>query len=308
MIAMRRKAYDVLESQPPTGRLSRLINGGLVALILLNVVAVMLESMAWLQLRYAALFFVFELLSVVIFTVEYLARLWVSKEVGPRPRYILSPLGLIDLAAILPFYLGALIGVDLRFLRIFRLLRLLKLTRYFGALGVLADVLKAEARAFAAAMLVLIVLTLVAASLMHIAEGDVQPEAFGSIPQAIWWSVVTLTTVGYGDVTPVTPFGQLLGIFVMVLGIGMVALPAGMLASRFSEELHKRRGDFEESVREMRRDGVLSDAAREELETLRRRSCLSEDDARRVLEGVAAPQRHCPHCGGALPAHAGRDA
>ncbi len=297
MLTTRRKAYEALESQPDADRLSLAVNAGLTTLILVNVAAVTLESIVDLHERYASTFFALEVASVAIFTVEYLLRVWVGKEAGSRLRYVLSPLGLIDLAAILPFYLGTLTGADLRFLRILRLFRLLKITRYFGTLSVLADVIKAEARAFGAAMLVMVVLTLIAASLMHLAEGEAQPEAFGSIPQAVWWSVVTLTTVGYGDVTPMTPIGRLLGIFVMVLGIGMVALPAGMLASRFSEELHKRRGDFEAAVRRKQQGGTLTHSEKEELEALRLQLCISTDDARRALDRSRGEVRVCPRCG-----------
>lgn len=286
--SLRRRVWQALESQSPKGRMSRIASFVLIGLIITNVAAVVLDSVAGVRAEYGSALDLFEAVCIGIFTLEYLTRLWASAEAGSRWRYVLSPLAIIDLLAILPFFLGALAGVDLRSLRAFRLLRLLKLSRYFSSFQVLGDVLRAEARGLAAGMLVMIVLVIVAASLMHFAERIAQPEAFGNIPRAMWWAAVTLTTVGYGDVAPVTALGQFIAVVIMALGVGMVALPAGMLASRFSEELEARRADFSKAVHRSRHDG-------EALELLRQRLCLSEKDAERLMMSISDGVR-CPVC------------
>ena len=289
----RQRLFRILEGEGPSEPVGRAVNVGIVALILVNVAAVILESVGSLNARYGGLFWTVEVVSVAVFTVEYAARVWVSREAGGRLRYMLSPMALVDLVAILPFYLGFLVAADLRFLRALRLLRLFKLTRHFAAIGILADVMRAEARAFGAAILVMLILMVIAASGMHLVEHRAQPEAFGSIPAAMWWAMVTLTTVGYGDVTPITSMGKLIGAVIMVMGIGMVALPAGMLASRFSEELAKRRAKFRRHVGEAQRGGTVDAAEQAELEDLRLRLCLSRSD----VEHMLADDGVCPTCG-----------
>lgn len=221
----------------------------MIALIVANVAAVTLETVPAMWQRYSTFFYWFDVFSVGIFTVEYSLRVWASAEGaganGHSPwqrrwRYIRSPLALVDLLAILPFYLGAFISVDLRILRIFRLLRLLKLVRYSPALSSLMRVLYQERRALLAAFIIMMGLMFLAATLAHLIEQKAQPEAFGTIPAALWWALATLTTVGYGDVVPVTDAGRILGSFVMVIGFAFYAVPIGIVASGFSDEVHRR--------------------------------------------------------------------
>ena len=185
-----------------------------------------------------------------------------------RIRYLLSPIALIDLLAILPFYLTFLLPVDLRFMRVFRLFLIFKLTRYHASMSLLARVVRNEAGPIAAAMFVLATLLMVAASFAFIAEHEAQPEAFASIPDAMWWTIVTMTTVGYGDMVPVTPLGKVLGGVIAVIGLGMVALPAGLLAAGFSEQLHIRKRAFEDEVHNMLKDGVISAEESDQLEAV----------------------------------------
>jgi len=243
--AFQRQCAQCLH-QPDQHRLShRLINGFLVLLIFLNVLAIILESIAALEQTYAPIFHDFEIFSVVIFTLEYALRLWsipltnnqLKHSKHPRWRYFLRPLSIIDLLAILPFYLSLFVVVDLRFLRLFRLLRLLKLSRHFQSMGLLMQVIYQERQPLLSSIIIMLATLLLASSLIYLAEQHAQPELFSSIPAAMWWGIATLTTVGYGDITPITPLGRFLGSIIAVLGVGTFALPTGILASAFSEQL-----------------------------------------------------------------------
>ena len=245
---LQRRINEILEPSPGGNLTSMAADLFVMTLIMLNGAAVILESMAEFSI-YQKAFDWFEVFSLIVFTVEYLLRLWscVAVEEKPDPfrsrlRYVLSPMGLIDLATILPFYLYFLIPYDLRVLRLFRILRLLhmfKLIRYSQSLQVFDNVIRAKREELFIALFFGGLLLLMAATLMYFLEKDAQPEIFASIPAAMWWGVVTLTTVGYGDLYPITPLGKLLGAAIAILGIGMFALPAGILASGFSEELDK---------------------------------------------------------------------
>ena len=246
---LRALAYEFVDSSQPGKPWSRWFDRFLIVLIIANVAAVVLETVEQLHIDYGAYFYTFELISVAIFTVEYVFRLWTIVEspdgnykspVTGRIRYALSPLALIDLLAILPFYLAFILGVDLRFMRVFRLLRLLKLTRYSSAMHSLGSALYAQRKALLAALLLVLTMLVFASSFIYLVENEAQPEAFASIPHAMWWGLATLTTVGYGDIYPITAGGKLFGALIMILGVAMFALPAGILASGFAEEMRKQ--------------------------------------------------------------------
>lgn len=252
---LRRRAYDFLELGSFGSRLAVAFEVGMIALIIANVIVVALETVPGLWRDYSHYFVWFDTVSLVIFALEYAARVWASAErevvagdgaLMRRVRYIFSPLALLDLIVILPLFLSPLLQFDLRHLRIFRLLRLLKLVRYSPALSSLGRVIKAERRALFATLLVMISLLFFSASLMFYLERGVQPDKFGSIPEAFWWALATLTTVGYGDVVPITAAGKTLAGITMVLGLGFYALPIGIIASGFSVEVHRR--EFEVPV------------------------------------------------------------
>ncbi len=247
--SFRTRIFEIVESSAPSDWKGRWFDRFMIILILTNVVAVVLETVEALSEAYGGFFAAFELFSVAVFTVEYLARLWVCVEdahpslqhpVFGRLRYMMTWMAMIDLIAILPFYLSVLFTVDLRFMRVFRLLRLLKLTRYSSALESFAAVLRNQRRSLGAALVIMLILLIFASSVVFMLEKEAQPEAFASIPHAMWWALATLTTVGYGDVTPVTMWGKVFGGFIMILGIGMFALPAGILATGFAQELRRR--------------------------------------------------------------------
>ena len=246
---LRNRVHDVLEVSENDDLFSRIIYLGLIGLITLNVLAIIIESIDAIAVAYQPYFQMFELVSVAIFTAEYVLRVWICVDdadgkyrgnLKGRLRYMATPLALVDLIVILPFYLSFIIGVDLRVLRILRLLRILKLTRYSGAWALFAAVLYGQRRTLYMSGFLMIIMLVLSASLMYLIEHDAQPKAFADIPSAMWWSLVTLTTVGYGDVTPVTVLGKVLGGFVTILGLGMYALPAAILASGFMQELSKR--------------------------------------------------------------------
>jgi len=247
--SLRSRLNAMLQGTGDQQKIGQVIDIFLIVLITAAVLAVVLETVSSLAQEYAVAFQRFEIFSVIIFSVEYLARLWTCVErtdeqyshpIKGRLRYMFSPMALIDLVAILPFYLSFFISLDLRFIRVFRLLRLLKLTRYSAALSLVWSVFYTERRPLGAAGMVMAVLLVFASSFVYLAERNAQPEAFGSIPAAMWWGVATLTTVGYGDVTPITPLGKFLGAIVTILGVGMFAMPAGILASGFAQALRSR--------------------------------------------------------------------
>ncbi len=248
-VSLKRRLFDLLEAGDRGALPARLVDNGLCLLIVVSVVAIALESVAALGAAYAGLFQAIEILSLTVFTLEYAARLWVCTEHAPfgrqspaavRLNFARTPTMIIDLLAIAPALLLPFVGPELLMLRLFRLIRLLKLARFSPALTTLGRVLYLERRALVAAIMVMLALIMFAASGMHLIERHVQPDEFGSIPAAMWWAMATLTTVGYGDVTPVTPLGRLFAGLVSLLGIGMYALPIAIIASGFTNEVHRR--------------------------------------------------------------------
>jgi voltage-gated potassium channel len=247
---LRRITFDLLESGSRQQPLAGAVNVFLIALILLNVVAVVMQTVEPVERQLHELFRTLEVFSVTVFSAEYLARLWVCTQKSQfghghwgRLRYALTPMALIDLLAILPFFISGL-AIDLRFLRVMRLLRLariLKLGRYSNALQLISRILVSKKEELAVALAAVLSLLLVASSFMYFIENRAQPDAFASIPDTMWWAVATLTTVGYGDVFPITPFGKLFGSLIAIFCLGLFALPAGIIAGGFSEELQRSR-------------------------------------------------------------------
>jgi voltage-gated potassium channel len=258
----KRRVYEWVEFSPSLdGRRTAfdLIDSLMIVLILANVVTVMLETVPGVQARCGPALWAFEVASMAVFTVEYLVHLWVCTEnpkyAGrrwPRLRFAVSPMAVIDLLAIAPFYVGLFFpSTDLRFvlaLRLVRMLRVLKIGRYSAAAGTLARVLKGKREELSVMLLVTAVLLVVASGLMYYAEHAAQPDKFSSIPAAMWWAVITLTTIGYGDVFPTTTLGQWLGGAIAVCGIGLVALPTAIVASGFAEEVARKRKVEEEAA------------------------------------------------------------
>jgi voltage-gated potassium channel len=208
-----------------------------------------LDSVPALQAQYGPLFIATELLSLVVFTIEYGLRVWVAAEHAPhrhsserkaRWEFVSSPLGVVDLLAVLPFWFAFVLPGDLRVLLVFRMVRFLKLARYSPAMRSLLDALYSERRALFGCFVILLGATLLAASVMHVIEGHAQPDKFGAIPEAMWWAIVTLGTIGYGDVVPVTVLGRIVASVTIFVGLIMVALPIGIVATAFADEIHRR--------------------------------------------------------------------
>jgi voltage-gated potassium channel len=272
---LRRRLFEILELGHGDDRASFVFDTCIVTLILLNVAAFVAETVPALEARYGRLFNAFEIASVAVFTVEYAVRLWVAVESPFLSR--LSPAAarlqfasrwpqVIDLLAILPFYLSLLVSIDLRVLRVLRLLRFLKLSRYSPAMHTLIRVIHNERRALLGAGLLLCAAVLFASTGVYVLESHVQPDKFGSVPDAAWWAIATLTTVGYGDVTPVTGAGRLFGAFVMVTGLCILALPVAIISTGFAQEVGRR--DFVVNWSLMSRIPMLANLDAREVATL----------------------------------------
>jgi voltage-gated potassium channel len=268
---MRRRICEILSNPRPDDRLGRAISIALLLLIAANVLASILETDTELANHAPALFEWFERVSITIFSVEYLLRLW-SCTADPRfagalrgrVRMALTPLALVDLVAIAPSYVELLLpgALDLRFLRVLRLLRLFRLLRHSRiaeAFATMVRVLQSKRIDLVVSLAIVVVAMLLSAGAIYLAERDDPGTQFTSIPRATWWAVETITTIGYGDMIPMTPVGRVIAGIVAFIGICAVALPVGIVSSGFIEELNRKR-----------RQAASTDA------------------------------RACPHCGGAL--------
>lgn len=301
-VTPRKWLYQVLE-QDRHGLSSRFINIALMLLILANVVSIIASSDESINTRFSNFFDYFEIFSLIVFTIEYLVRVWVSVErsekdltqaLKSRIRYLFTPMALIDLLAILPSFL-LLLGSDFLILRVLRLVRVFKLSRYSRSMELLITVSKQEAETIISAIFILIILIIISSTGIYIVEGDVQPEEFGSIPRSLWWATVTLTTVGYGDVVPITTLGRMLGIVIVITGIGMAALPAGILASGFTSEIGRRRERFKAAIMSWIEEGTFSEHEGSDFTELRDQLGITRADAALMLREARAEHRRSKH-------------
>jgi voltage-gated potassium channel len=256
MTRIKRRLYEILEVADQNDRASYIFGLFLISLISVNIFALIIGTIQPIYSRSPLFFNLFELVTVLVFLAEYLLRLWsctsdprFAAPVRGRLKFSLSPLAVVDLAAILPTIITVLAslvlgiqGFDMGYLRAIRLVaRVAKMGRYSAGVRTLARVLKQKQEDLLTVVFVLLVLLLLASSFMYYAERNAQPDKFASIPSAMWWSIITLTTVGYGDVYPVTALGKAVAGVIAILGIGLFALPAGILGSGFLEEINQRR-------------------------------------------------------------------
>lgn len=282
----RDRLLEILDKGRADDTVSKICDYFLSILIILNLVSICLESIDSIDFAYGHLFYIFEIFSLVIFTTEYFLRIWVAasnSEVANsilerRLKYIFSLTGLIDLIAILPGILQFVgVGLDLRWLRIMRLIRLLKISHYTSAFDDLFEVLIEERKPLAATLYLLLVAIFFSSSCLYLIEGDVQ-SAFVSIPESMWWSVVTLTTVGYGDVSPITPLGKFIGALTSIIGVLTVAMMTGIVSSAFTSKLSSKREALRYEIAEALDDGIISGEEMEEIESIARSMNLSSKE------------------------------
>ncbi|MGK2864070.1 MAG: ion transporter [Chitinophagaceae bacterium] len=246
---IKKDVHILLHPELGNTRWDRLINGFIIVLIILNVTAVMLETVPSIHEPHKEFFRIFDLVSVIIFTIEYVLRVWscnherrFQHSFHGRLRYMFTAEALIDLLAILPFYIHVFVGLDLRVLRILRLLRFLrlfKLTAYMKSAQMVRNVFTKRASELKLSLVLIVFLTIIASCLVYFAEHLAQPEVFSSIPATFWWAVITVTSVGYGDMVPVTTLGKLMTGVITLSGLAIFALPAGIITAGFLEEMRK---------------------------------------------------------------------
>jgi voltage-gated potassium channel len=249
----------------------------LSALIILSIIAIVLESDNAIYQRYNDALDYSEVITVALFTLEYVLRIWSAPPaivaMPPhkyRLRYIFSFNGAIDLIAVAPFYIYLLFPMaDLRFVRLLRMFRLLKLSHYNTAIEDLFSAIYDERKSFISALYLMSIAIIVSSCAMYYAEGDVQPDQFSSIPSTLWWTIITITTVGYGDVYPITTVGKMIGGSMAVFGIFTTALMTGIVANSFANQMARKRAVFEAELRKALIDGVLTEDEEHVLEELR---------------------------------------
>lgn len=289
----QKRLLEILEKSDGQDKASFYCDVSLSALIVLNLLAISMESIASIGEPYHKYFFVFEMFSVTIFGTEYILRIWASaassskwkKSYSKRLEYIFSFTGLVDLVAILPSVLSIFIGsVDLRWLRVLRMVRLLKISHYSSALEDLVSAIRHERGSFTAAMYLLVLALFFSSSALYLAESDVQPEKFSSIPETMWWSIITLTTVGYGDASPITALGKIIAAITALMGVMTVALLTGIVANAFANQVQRRNSIFEAEIVHALADGEISEEEGLKIEALRKRYDLSDEHAEAIIE------------------------
>jgi voltage-gated potassium channel len=312
--ALRRHLAVIFEDEEPRSLVTRLFNAALALLIVANVSCVILESVESLRRQFGPAFDLFEQIATAVFAVEYVLRVWACVDfhvvryrepVWGRLRYMRSFFALVDLVAVLPAIIGFFGAADFRVLRLLRLLRMLKLVRHSTTFGLLFAVLREEARSISALLFVLLLTIAISGSLMYMLEGEEQPAVFTSIPAAMWWATETLTTVGYGDMVPMTTAGRIVGGIVSIVGIGTLALFSGLITVGFLDQLRAYREQHPHTNISITQKTVsitqnFGDVGRD-------RQDLREPAATAALTQARALPRLCPHCGAMLAAAPRRD-
>jgi voltage-gated potassium channel len=246
-MTLRRRLYLTLEPTEKGGLTERIFEVVLVLIIILNIAAIVLDSVESIRKDYDGIFHQFEVFSLIFYTIEYILRIYsivespkYSDPIKGRLKFATTPLAIVDLLAFLPFYF-AFLPLDLRFLRIFRLMalfRVFKIARYLHALSLFKKVLTDRKEQLVLSFIFILFVLIIISFIMFYTENEAQPDKFTSIPATMWWGIATITTVGYGDMVPITPLGKFLGGIFAISGVGLLALPAGILSSGFFEMLH----------------------------------------------------------------------
>jgi len=291
----RQKVHALVYTSAYGGTIHNIFEVFINVWVLISVTAVVLESVHSINYILHLQFVILDTVAVAIFTVEYVMRIYSSVEepgfkgaVSGRLKQAKTPSTVIDLLAILPFFLEVFLHhlFDLRFLRIFRLARLLKLARGSDATAVMFKVIAREWPVLVAATFIMFLLVILTASLGYLFEHEAQPEKFENIPTAIYWAVITLASVGYGDISPVTPVGRAVTVVLSLVGIGIFAIPAALLASSFSDELVKKRELLKANIYDILKDGHISDEEASIIRSEAKRLHLTNAEINALLELV----------------------
>ncbi|MBR2964796.1 MAG: ion transporter [Lentisphaeria bacterium] len=309
---MKRGVFDVIQpSAAATGRrrvISSIFDDTIMALIVFSVLSVFICTFKIPDWLFRILIRI-EFVSIIVFTIEYALRIWTANllypELNPiraRIRYVTSPMAIIDLISILPFLVPVLHTYNLVGVRVFRLVRLLrifKLNRYSDALAAIGDVFRRKSQQMVASVFFVSMILILASLLIYYAEHDAQPDQFENAFSGLWWAVATLTTVGYGDIYPITPLGRFLGAIIAILGIGMVAVPTSILSAGFMEVLEKETSAEKEAGRE----SAGKDGKPDEEKSADGKAAAAQEDAPAHPHAAPAkddafePPQYCPHCG-----------
>ena len=290
---LRQKVYALVNETPDSGKLHEIFEFIIVIWVLISVTSVILESVDSINYYFHVEFIIIDTIAVAIFSTEFLMRIYSCTEDPKYQHWLAGRINfsrqfssLIDIVAIAPFFLESLLDhlFDLRFLRVFRLMRLFKLGRHSAATKSLFYVIQREWPVMKAAIFIMLMLVMLAACLGYLFEHEAQPDKFENIPQSIYWAVITLASVGYGDISPVTPAGRTITIILALLGIGIFAIPAAILASAFSDQLRIERETMKQELYEMLGDGKISAEERIIIDAEAKRLHLSKAEVDRLLE------------------------
>ena len=296
---IQRRIFEILDGAVLDGA-SKACEIFIATLVVANVLAIILESMHDLHEAYAAYFHMFDLVSVVVFSIEYVLRVWsygqkYADEAGSswrgRKEYLFSAFGMVDFLSTVPFYLQLIFpGADLRVLRMFRLLRIFKLSRYNSAMDDMFEAIKSEKDSFSSALFLLLISCLLFSSLIYIIEGHDQPEVFPSIPAAMHWFILTIIS-GWGNVDPVTYLGVALVVITQVLAIALAAILTGVVATAYTAQVQRREAVYELEVREALADGVVTDEERAQLKQMQAKFGMTDEQVEAIAEQVNAERR-----------------
>lgn len=270
---IRKRVFEIINKAEDGDRVSQIFDWTIMTLIALSILSIILESFSSINAKYRSVFHVLEIITVVVFSIEYILRIWTADLMypnakHPRLKYIFSPMAIIDLLAILPFYLP-FFSADLRFLRmmrlfrLFRLLRVFKLGRYLEALQIIIKVIQTSGAQLIMSVAICFFVMLFSAIVMYTVENPVQPEQFPNVISSLWWAMCTLTTVGYGDVYPITDIGKFFASIISLVGIGIIAIPTGIIAAGFNHAINKDEKEKEE--KNTAEKTVFEDMSEEEL-------------------------------------------
>jgi voltage-gated potassium channel len=296
---IQRRVFEVLDGAVHD-KASKACEIFIATLVVVNVLVIMLESVHELHAAYADFFHIFDLVSVIVFSIEYVLRVWscgqkYAQEPGSawrgRKEYLFSPFGLVDFLSTAPFYLQLLFpGADLRVLRMFRLLRIFKLSRYNSAMDDMFEAIKSEKDSFSSAMFLLLISCLLFSSLIYIIEGHDQPEVFPSIPAAMHWFILTIIS-GWGDVDPVTYLGVALVVVTQVLAIALGAILTGVVATAYTAQVQRREAVYELEVREAFSDGIVTAEERTQLAQMQAKFGMTDAQVDAIAAQVEAESR-----------------